>query len=198
MDFITNLPICNGFDSIFIMVDQGLSKGVILCPCNKTIDAEGTIKLYIDNVFIQYGLPDIIISDRGPQFASNIFNGIFDAIGVKPKQEGPFKIKEVLGPVTYQLTLPKQWKIHDVFHACLLMPYKETELHGPNETRPPPNLVQGNEEYEIETIVSHRLHKNCETMYLIKWKGYHSSENSWITESDLINAEEELNDYKRR
>jgi hypothetical protein len=83
MDFITDLLISNGFDSIFVVVDQGLSKGVILCPCNKTIDAEGTIKLYIDNVFIQYGLPDVIISDRGPQFASNVFNGIFDAIGVK-------------------------------------------------------------------------------------------------------------------
>jgi hypothetical protein len=83
MDFITDLPISNGFDSIFIVVDQGLSKGVILCPCNKTIDAEGTIKLYIDNIFIQYGLPDVIISDRGPQFASNVFNGIFNAIGVK-------------------------------------------------------------------------------------------------------------------
>ena len=65
------------------MVNQGLSKGVILCPCNKTIDAEGTIKLYIDNVFIQFGLPDTIISDRGPQFASNVFNGILDAIGIK-------------------------------------------------------------------------------------------------------------------
>jgi hypothetical protein len=31
MDFITDLPISNGFDSIFIVVDQGLSKGVILC-----------------------------------------------------------------------------------------------------------------------------------------------------------------------
>ena len=83
MDFITNLPISNGFDSIFIVVDQGLSKGVILCPCNKMIDAEGTIKLYIDNVFIQFGLPDIIISDRGPQFTSNVFNGILDKIGIK-------------------------------------------------------------------------------------------------------------------
>jgi hypothetical protein len=83
MDFITDLPISNGFDSIFIVVNQELSKGVILCPCNKTINAEETIKLYIDNVFIQYGLPDVIISDRGPQFASNVFNGIFNAIGVK-------------------------------------------------------------------------------------------------------------------
>ena len=90
MDFITNLPISNGFDSIFIMVDQGLSKGVILCPCNKMINTDKTTKLYIDNVFIQFGLPDIIISDRGPQFASKVFNGIFEAIGVKHKMSTAF------------------------------------------------------------------------------------------------------------
>jgi hypothetical protein len=85
-----------------------------------------------------------------------------------------------------------------IFHACLLTPYKETELHGPNETRPPPDLVEGQEEYEIEAIISHCLHKNRETTYLIKWKGYNSSENSWIPESELTNAEEELNAYKER
>ena len=73
MDFITNLPISNGFDFIFIMVDQGLSKGVILRPCNKTIDAEGTIKLYIDNVFIQFRLPDIIVKVA---FVSSCFHSM--------------------------------------------------------------------------------------------------------------------------
>ena len=90
MDFITDLPISNGFDSIFIVVDQGLLKGVILCPCNKTINADETTKLYIDNVFVQYRLPDIIISDRGPQFVSKVFNGIFEAIGVKHKMSTAF------------------------------------------------------------------------------------------------------------
>jgi hypothetical protein len=42
MDFITDLPESDGFDSIMVMVDHGSSKGVILEPCNKTIDAEGT------------------------------------------------------------------------------------------------------------------------------------------------------------
>ena len=37
MDFITDLPLSDGFDSIFVVVDQGLSKGVILIPCNKTV-----------------------------------------------------------------------------------------------------------------------------------------------------------------
>ena len=87
MDFITDLPISNGFDSIFIMVDQGLSKGVILMPCNKMITTEETAKLYIDNVFIQYGLPDVMISNRGPQFTSNIFNGIMDALRITVGQK---------------------------------------------------------------------------------------------------------------
>jgi hypothetical protein len=37
-----------------------------------------------------------------------------------PKREGPFKIEEVLGLVTYQLKLPESWQIHKVFHAALL------------------------------------------------------------------------------
>ena len=39
---------------------------------------------------------------------------------MKPKQEGPFPITEVLGPVTYRLQLPAMWRIHNIFHAALL------------------------------------------------------------------------------
>jgi hypothetical protein len=31
-----------------------------------------------------------------------------------PKHHGPFTITKVLSPITYQLKLPHQWKIHDV------------------------------------------------------------------------------------
>jgi hypothetical protein len=53
-----------------------------------------------------------------------------------PKREGPFEVKKVLGPVTYQLKLPTTWKIHNVFHAVLLKPYIKTEVHGENFSRP--------------------------------------------------------------
>ena len=51
MDFITALPLINNFDSILVVVDQGLSKGVILIPCNKTVTAEDTAKLLLDNLY---------------------------------------------------------------------------------------------------------------------------------------------------
>ena len=74
MDLITDLPPADGYDSILVMVDRGLSKGVILCPCNKTLTMEGTAELLKDNLFKQFGLPDEIISDRDPQFAASHSN----------------------------------------------------------------------------------------------------------------------------
>ena len=76
------------------------------------------------------------------------------------------------------------------------MPHKKTDLHGDMETRPPPDLIDGNEEYKVEAILTHRTYKNRQTRYLVKWKGYDSSENTWEPESNLSNAEEELSDYK--
>ena len=58
-----DLPPVDGFDSILVVVDQGLTKGVILIPCDKTITAEGTAKLLLENLYKRFGLPDKIISD---------------------------------------------------------------------------------------------------------------------------------------
>ena len=69
-DFVINLPESNGYNSINIIVDQGLSKGIIITPCKKTIIAEETTTLFQNNVFNRHGLPTKIISDQGPQFAA--------------------------------------------------------------------------------------------------------------------------------
>ena len=73
-----------------------------------------------------------------------------------PKRKGPFTITNVLSPITYQLHLLKTWKIHPVFHATLLSPYRKNDLRGPNFPAPPPDLIMGEEEYEIEWILCHR------------------------------------------
>ena len=100
-----------------------------------------------------------------------------------PKQQGPFEISQVLSPLAYHLHLPTTWKIHDVFHATLLSSYKETEAHGPNFSKPPPDLIGTEKEYEVEQIVSHRGTSGCRR-YLTAWKGYPSSENTWEPESN--------------
>jgi hypothetical protein len=84
-----------------------------------------------------------------------------------PKREGLFKVEEVLGPVTYQLKLPTIWKIHNVFHAVLLKPYIETEVHGENFSRPIPDILDGEEVYNVETILKHRR-RGQSYQYLIK------------------------------
>ena len=73
-----------------------------------------------------------------------------------PKWEGPFKVLEVLSPLNYQLELPKSWQIHPVIHITLLSPYKENDIHGTNYTTPPPDLIEGEHEYEVEAIISHK------------------------------------------
>ena len=51
-------------------------------PCNKTIASKGTAKLLLENLYKQFGLPDKIISDRGPQFALKAFRELMKQLGI--------------------------------------------------------------------------------------------------------------------
>ena len=83
MDMITNLPMVNGLDSLLVIVNQGLTKGVILIPCSKMITAEQVATLLVDNLYKQFRLPNNIISNRGPQFASKSFRELLTLLGIK-------------------------------------------------------------------------------------------------------------------
>ena len=68
-----------------------------------------------------------------------------------------------------------------MFHVDLLTPYQETAFHGANYDKPPPDLIDGEEEYEVERVVSSRCHgRGGHIEYLVKWKGYPDVENQWI------------------
>ena len=114
------------------------------------------------------------------------------------KRYGPVPVAQVLSPVTYQLTLPAQWKIHLVFHVDLLTPYKETAFHGANYMRPPPDLINDKEEYEIEQILDSRTRgRNHKVQYLVKWVGYPDSDNQWLDAEQLM-ANDAIRDFKER
>jgi hypothetical protein len=118
-------------------------------------------------------------------------------IKLSPKRYGPFTITKLISPVAFQLDLPVSWNIHPVFHNNLLTPYVETNAHGPNFTRPPPDLINGEAEYEVEAIRSHRYFgKNKRLQYLLKWKGYPEANNTWELE-DQLNVPDLLKQYNR-
>jgi hypothetical protein len=103
-----------------------------------------------------------------------------------PRRYGPFTIVKKISSVAYQLDLPTHMKIHDVFHIDLLTPYKETEQYGPAYTPPPPDIIDGHEEQEVEAILDvRRKGQNRNWQYLIKWKGYPSSENEWVDSQEM-------------
>jgi hypothetical protein len=49
---------------------------------------------------------------------------------------------------------------------------------------PPPTLINGKEEYEVEAILDSQLRYN-HLEYLVKWKGYNDSHNSWQVYQNL-------------
>ena len=87
MDFMMDLPPSDdGFDSIMVIVDHGLSKGVILVPTNKFgLNSDKTAQLFINNIYSQFGLPDSIISNRGPQFDLQFWQDLCTTLGIESK-----------------------------------------------------------------------------------------------------------------
>src|SRR6267142_3496264 len=122
----------------------------------------------------------------------------YGTIKLAPRHYGPFTIDKVISPVAYHLELLVQWNIHPMFHASLLTPYIEMDSHGPNFSRPPPDLIKGENEYEVETIRKHRhFGKNKKLQYLLKWKGYPESDNTWEPVEQL-HAPQLLKEYHSR
>ena len=74
MDFITNLPLSNGYNSILTVVDC-FSKEMEFIPCNKTTMALDTTKLYLFHVW----------KDHGLQFALQVINNLCKRLGITPK-----------------------------------------------------------------------------------------------------------------
>ena len=81
MDFITDLPLSNNYDSMFVTVDH-FSKAIIIAPCYKTIIAEETTDLFLNHVWQQTGLPMQVISDRGLQFAAKVTTALWKKLDV--------------------------------------------------------------------------------------------------------------------
>jgi len=88
-DFITKLPLVQGYNSILVVVDQ-LTKMVHFIPTMEKTLVEGLARLFKDNVWKLHGLPESIILDRGPQFATGLMKELNEMLGIKSKLSTAF------------------------------------------------------------------------------------------------------------
>ncbi len=118
---------------------------------------------------------------------------------LSPRFSQPLRVTRVISPVAYQLDVPPTWRIHPVFHISHLRPYRDPNrvVSGRVERPPPPLVADGEEHYEVERILRHRVNpRNNLVSYLVRWRGYSPEHDSWVSRRDL-NAPTLLRNYHR-
>ena len=116
---------------------------------------------------------------------------------LKRRWVGPFPVIRVVSPVAFELGLPPGWQIHSSFHVSKLKCYIRSDEFLREVEPPPPELIEGELEYEVESIARHRG-KGAWRRYLVIWKAYPLLEATWEPESSLLHAPDLLADYLRR
>ena len=88
--------------------------------------------------------------------------------------------------MAYRLRLPHRMKqLHPVFNIVKLTPAPDDPITGrKTEDHPPPIVIDGELEWEVEEILDSRWHQR-RFQYLIKWKEYGREHNSWESTSEV-------------
>ncbi|KAI2646020.1 Transposon Tf2-6 polyprotein [Labeo rohita] len=81
VDFVTGLPVAEGNTCILVAVDR-FSKMCKFVPLKGLPTVMETAELLFQHLFRHFGLPEEIVSDRGPQFISHVWKAFFKLLGV--------------------------------------------------------------------------------------------------------------------
>lgn len=115
---------------------------------------------------------------------------------------GPFEVMAVLPDKVVELKLPHEMRLrHPRFNISRVKRFKVAVREFPDRQqldRPPPEIVDGAEEYEVESILAKeevKLGRSHVTRYLVKWKGYDMSEATWEKAENLTHAQEALQSF---
>jgi len=108
---------------------------------------------------------------------------------------GPYKVKGVIPTNAVELELLKTVKIHPVVNVSRIRRYRE-QVWGQKKQPALPVIIEGEKEYEVEKIINKRR-RYGKWEYLVRWKGYMAEEDSWERETNLKNAKEAVEEYKK-
>jgi transposase InsO family protein len=82
VDFIVELLESHGYDTIMCVVNS-LTKHAHFIPMHTTINAKGTALLFLKEVWKHHGTPQVVVSDRGPQFVTRFTRELYKLLGIK-------------------------------------------------------------------------------------------------------------------
>ena len=114
------------------------------------------------------------------------------------KYLGPYKVIKKVGASAYQLSSQGQSTRHMTFNEQYLRPFRKgvypTQIAKPT---PPAELINGEEEWEVETIKDSRYSRG-QLQYLVHWKGFNVSEDTWEPARHLTHAPELVTEFLSR
>ena len=85
----------------------------------------------------------------------------------------------------------------------MLEPHHESNIPDRVESPPPAVEIDGDLEYEVESILDSKVdlrRKSCPLMYLVKWLGYDDTDDSesWMSALDLENAQDAIDTFHKK
>ena len=89
MDFITDLPNSNGYDTILVVIDR-LTKMSHFIPCRKELDAQQFATLFMQHIVRLHGIPRDIIADRGSLITSELWKETRKNLGIERRLSTAF------------------------------------------------------------------------------------------------------------
>ena len=114
------------------------------------------------------------------------------------KRYRSFRISKDIGLGVFQLELPEEWMIHNVFNKDLLTECKVPQFKGQHmDLTPLLTIINEKKEYEVEEVQKHRK-QDRGIQYLVHWKDYGDDHDQWIVESVLSHVKEAIEDYWTR
>ena len=118
------------------------------------------------------------------------------------KNHCPFQIEKLVSPLAARLTLPRKWKIHNVFHVSLLEPYRTSEHRAP----PDPSKIlreaddiEPSEEYDVDEVLG-SIKRGRRILYLVRWLDY-PDRRDWTEEpfdNFSVGGLEKLREFHRK